>query len=49
MLMAAPSDALVFSGATGGLAYEQISPSLPDLAHDEGLNLPIIGVEDRAN
>ena len=42
--MAAPSDALVFFGATGDLAYEQIFPSLLGLVRDEGLNVPIIGV-----
>jgi glucose-6-phosphate 1-dehydrogenase len=39
-----PSDALVFFGATGDLAYKQIFPSLLGLVHDEGLNIPIIGV-----
>ena len=38
------SDALVFFGATGDLAYEQIFPSLLGLVRDEGLNVPIIGV-----
>jgi glucose-6-phosphate 1-dehydrogenase len=42
--MAAPSDALVFFGATGDLAYKQIFPSLLGLVRDEGLNVPIIGV-----
>lgn len=42
--MAAPSDALVFFGATGDLAYEQIFPSLLGLVRDEGLNVPIVGV-----
>ena len=40
----APSDALVFFGATGDLAYQQIFPSLLGLVRDEGLNVPIIGV-----
>ena len=40
----APSDALVFFGATGDLAYKQIFPSLLGLVRDEGLNVPIIGV-----
>ena len=40
----APSDALVFYGATGDLAYKQIFPSLQGLIRDEGLNVPIIGV-----
>src|SRR5690242_14066532 len=39
-----PSDALVFYGATGDLAYKQIFPSLLGLVRDEGLNVPIIGV-----
>ncbi len=38
------SDAFVFFGATGDLAYKQIFPSLQALIRDEGLNLPIIGV-----
>jgi glucose-6-phosphate 1-dehydrogenase len=42
--MPTPSDALVFFGATGDLAYEQIFPSLLGLVRDEGLNVPIIGV-----
>ncbi len=42
--MAAPSDALVFFGATGDLAYEQIFPSLLGLVRDEGMNVPIICV-----
>lgn len=39
-----PSDALVFFGASGDLAYEQIFPSLLGLVRDEGLDIPIIGV-----
>jgi glucose-6-phosphate 1-dehydrogenase len=39
-----PSDALVFFGATGDLAYKQIFPSLLGLVRDEGLSVPIIGV-----
>ena len=38
------SDALVFFGATGDLAYEQIFPSLLGLVRDDGLNVPIVGV-----
>jgi len=38
------SDAFVFFGATGDLAYKQIFPSLERLIHDEGFSLPIIGV-----
>lgn len=42
--MPAPSDALVFFGATGDLAYKQIFPSLLGLVRDEGLDVPIVGV-----
>lgn len=38
------SDAIVFFGATGDLAYKQIFPSLQALVRDEGLDIPIIGV-----
>ena len=38
------SDAIVFFGATGDLAYKQIFPSLLGLVRDENLNVPIIGV-----
>lgn len=38
------SDALVFFGATGDLAYKKIFPSLQGLIRDEGFNVPIIGV-----
>ena len=38
------SDAFVFFGATGDLAYKQIFPSLQDLIRDQGMNVPIIGV-----
>ncbi len=40
----AASDALVFFGATGDLAYKQIFPALQGLVRDEGFNLPIVGV-----
>jgi glucose-6-phosphate 1-dehydrogenase len=40
----APSDALVFFGATGDLARKQIFPALQGLIRDEGFSLPIIGV-----
>src|SRR5262245_36925372 len=43
-MAAASSDALVFFGATGDLAYKQIFPALLGLVRDEGLNVPIIGV-----
>jgi glucose-6-phosphate 1-dehydrogenase len=39
-----PSDALVFFGATGDLAYKQIFPSIQALIRDEGIDIPIIGV-----
>src|SRR5271168_4379797 len=39
-----PSDAIVFFGATGDLAYKQIFPALLGLVRDEGLNVPIIGM-----
>src|SRR5271166_2317713 len=38
------SDALVFFGATGDLAYKQIFPALQGLVRNEGLNAPIVGV-----
>ena len=38
------SDAFVFFGATGDLAYKQIFPALAGLIRDEGFDLPIIGV-----
>ena len=38
------SDALVFFGATGDLAYKQIFPSLQRLAKRDKLNIPVIGV-----
>lgn len=38
------SDALVFFGATGDLAYKQIFPALYGLVRDEGMNIPIIGI-----
>jgi glucose-6-phosphate 1-dehydrogenase len=41
---AAQSDALVFFGASGDLAYKQIFPALLGLVADEGVNLPIVGV-----
>ena len=39
-----PSDALVFFGATGDLAYKQIFPALQALVRDGSLDAPIIGV-----
>src|SRR6185437_12364172 len=38
------SDALVFFGATGDLAYKQIFPALQNMIRREGLNVPVIGV-----
>src|SRR4029077_5029999 len=38
------SDAIVFFGASGDLAYKQIFPSLLRLVRDEGICVPIIGV-----
>lgn len=38
------SDALVFFGATGDLAYKQIFPALQALAQRDLLDLPIVGV-----
>jgi glucose-6-phosphate 1-dehydrogenase len=38
------SDALVFFGATGDLAYKQIFPALQGLVKEHSLDIPIIGV-----
>src|ERR1035438_9877071 len=38
------SDALVFFGATGDLAYKKIFPALQRLAKRDKLNIPVIGV-----
>ena len=38
------SDAIVFFGATGDLAFKQIFPALAGLVTEEGLDVPIIGV-----
>jgi glucose-6-phosphate 1-dehydrogenase len=38
------SDALVFFGATGDLAYKKIFPSLQDMIKGGHLNVPVIGV-----
>src|SRR6516162_2121138 len=38
------SDAIVFFGASGDLAYKQIFPSLLRLVRDEEIRVPIIGV-----
>src|SRR5436305_9452746 len=43
--MAAPhSDALVFFGATGDLAYKKIFPALQSMVQRGHLNVPVIGV-----
>ncbi|MEP6907591.1 MAG: glucose-6-phosphate dehydrogenase [Pseudoxanthomonas sp.] len=42
--MVAPSDALVFFGATGDLAYKKIFPALQALVRRGGLDIPVIGV-----
>jgi glucose-6-phosphate 1-dehydrogenase len=43
--MATPrSDALVFFGATGDLAYKKIFPALLAMVSRDGLDLPIVGV-----
>ena len=39
-----PSDALVFFGASGDLAFKQIFPALLGLVGDEGVEVPIVGV-----
>ena len=41
---AAQSDALVFFGASGDLAFKQIFPALLGLVGGEGVNVPIVGV-----
>ena len=38
------SDALVFFGATGDLAYKKIFPALHAMAKRGHLNVPVIGV-----
>ena len=40
----AASDALVFFGATGDLAYKKIFPALQDMAARGSLNVPVVGV-----
>src|SRR5260370_28979422 len=39
-----PSDALVFSGATGALAHKKIFPALQAMAKRGHLTVPVIGV-----
>src|SRR3974377_2446339 len=43
-MAAALSDAIVFFGASGDLAYKQIFPALRGLVCDEGIEVPIFGV-----
>jgi glucose-6-phosphate 1-dehydrogenase len=43
-MTAVKSDALVFFGATGDLAYKQIFPALQSMIRDGALDVPIIGV-----
>jgi len=43
-MTAAPSDALVFFGATGDLAYKKIFPALQALIRRGELDMPIIGM-----
>ena len=43
-MSATQSDALVFFGATGDLAYKKIFPALYNLVRRDGFNLPIIGM-----
>jgi glucose-6-phosphate 1-dehydrogenase len=43
-MSATRSDALVFFGATGDLAYKQIFPSLQSMVKRGHLNVPVIGV-----
>ena len=40
----AQSDALVFFGASGDLAFKQIFPALLGLVAEEGIDVPIVGV-----
>ncbi len=42
--MAAHSDAFVFFGATGDLAYKKIFPALQNMVRQGTLNVPVIGV-----
>ena len=39
-----PSDALVFFGATGDLAYKKIFPALQALVRDHDFDIPVIGI-----
>jgi len=44
MMRTLPSDAFVFFGATGDLAYKKIFPSLQAMVQRGNLNIPVIGV-----
>src|SRR6185437_6742614 len=44
IMNAAHSDALVFFGATGDLAYKKIFPALQAMVKRGNLNVPVIGV-----
>src|SRR2546425_8994411 len=44
MMADAPSDALVFFGATGDLAYKKIFPALQGMVKRGHLDVPVIGV-----
>ncbi|MGD9721260.1 MAG: glucose-6-phosphate dehydrogenase [Pirellulales bacterium] len=44
MTTATPSDALVFFGATGDLAYKKIFPALQSMVKRGTLNVPVVGV-----
>jgi glucose-6-phosphate 1-dehydrogenase len=46
---ASQSDALVFFGATGDLAYKQIFPALQALIRKGALNVPVVGVARKGN
>lgn len=46
--MATNSDALVFFGATGDLAYKQIFPALQSMVKHGHLSMPVIGVAGRS-
>ena len=41
---APPSDALVFFGATGDLAYKKIFPALQSMVRHGRLEVPVVGV-----
>src|SRR5579864_709494 len=43
-MAAAISDAFVFFGATGDLAYKKVFPSLQSMVKHGTLNVPVIGV-----